>query len=121
MVEFSDLAFHFRALKGLDDDALEEVLDFLFGKTVTREKAELASLFRAHRAYSTVAQSRDSSTGNILIDVFGLVKAENLANFKSTRNCSYFLFNTFQAVKSKFLLQKLKFRSYFLRLKSITI
>ena len=73
MVEFSDLAFHFRALKGLDDDALEEVLDFLFGKTVTREKAELASLFRAHRAYSTVAQSRDSSTGNILIDVFGLI------------------------------------------------
>jgi DNA-binding protein H-NS len=49
------------ALKGQDDDALEEVLDFLYGKTVTREKSELASLFRAYRAFTTVAQSRDSS------------------------------------------------------------
>ena len=63
-VEFNDLAFHFLALKGQDDDALEEVLDYLYGKTVTREKSELASLFRAYRAFTTVAQSRDSSPGN---------------------------------------------------------
>jgi hypothetical protein len=63
MVEFCELAFHFLAAKGLADDELEEVLDFLFGKTMNREKSELSSLFRAHRAFSTVAQSRDSSHG----------------------------------------------------------
>jgi hypothetical protein len=64
LVEFCDLAFHFMALRNLGEDDLEEVLDFLYSKIVNREKSELASLFRAHRAFTTVAQSRDSSLGN---------------------------------------------------------
>jgi hypothetical protein len=54
------------ALADLNDDELEEVLDFLFSKTLKREQAELAGLFRAHRAFSAVAQSRDSSKGVML-------------------------------------------------------
>jgi len=67
LVEFSDLAFHFMALRGLTDEDLEEVLDFLYSKTLTREKAELSSLYRAYRAFSAVAQSRDSSKGQFKV------------------------------------------------------
>jgi len=36
MVEFHDLAFHFLAIRGLDEEALEEVLEYLYRKTVSR-------------------------------------------------------------------------------------
>ncbi len=36
MVEFHDLAFHFMAVKNIDSDGLEEVLDYLYKKILTR-------------------------------------------------------------------------------------
>ena len=63
MVEFSDLAFHFVALANLSDDDLEEILEFLVNKTSKREQSELSSLFHAYRAFSSVAQSRNSTKG----------------------------------------------------------
>ena len=60
LVEFSELAFHFMTLKGQTDEDLEEVLDFLFGKTLMREKAELSSLFRAYRAFTDFTGSENA-------------------------------------------------------------
>jgi len=36
LVEFHDLAFHFQAVSNIDGDGLEEVLDFLYKKILSR-------------------------------------------------------------------------------------
>ncbi|XP_069114414.1 ATP-dependent DNA helicase Q4-like [Argopecten irradians] len=44
LVEFSDLAFHFRSPGDLDDDELDDVLQFLHDRVQTQEKTEIQQL-----------------------------------------------------------------------------
>ncbi|XP_060074554.1 ATP-dependent DNA helicase Q4-like [Ylistrum balloti] len=44
LVEFSNLAFHFRSPGDLDDDELDDVLQFLHNRVQTQEKTELQQL-----------------------------------------------------------------------------
>ena len=57
-VEFSNLAFHFSALTGLTDTQLDGVLEELYTRVETRERAELWGLARLGRAFSAVCYPR---------------------------------------------------------------
>lgn len=57
LVEFSDLAFHFEALKGLKPEEKDSLNDFLFGRMQDQEMAELHSLNRIFRAFAAVSYS----------------------------------------------------------------
>ena len=50
MVEFSDLAFHFRSPGDLTEDEMDDVIDFLHHRAVKQEKTELFQLDLLHES-----------------------------------------------------------------------
>jgi len=58
IVEFSDLAFHFSAATGLNEEQLDTLLEELYTRVDDREKTELWGLTRLARAFSTVTYEK---------------------------------------------------------------
>jgi len=58
IVEFSDLAFHFSAATGLNEEQLDTLLEELYTRVDDREKTELWGLTRLAKAFSTVTYEK---------------------------------------------------------------
>eukprot|EP00090_Calanus_glacialis_P000787 TRINITY_DN10552_c0_g1_i1.p1 TRINITY_DN10552_c0_g1~~TRINITY_DN10552_c0_g1_i1.p1 ORF type:complete len:1436 (-),score=591.02 TRINITY_DN10552_c0_g1_i1:100-4407(-) len=63
LVEFSDLAFHFSAATGLEEGALDELLEQLYTRVSNREKTELWGLTRLAKAFTVVAYDKQVEGG----------------------------------------------------------
>ncbi|XP_033755742.1 ATP-dependent DNA helicase Q4-like [Pecten maximus] len=55
LVEFSDLAFHFRSPGDLEDEEMDDVLQFLHDRVQTQEKTELQQLKYLHNTLRSVS------------------------------------------------------------------
>ena len=55
LVEFSELALHFEVKKAPSETDLEEILDYLYNRSVAREKAELENLKCLHNAFRKIS------------------------------------------------------------------
>ena len=50
IVEFSDLAYHFRTPGDFDNEQLDDILQFLHTRVQKQEKSEVCNLSRMHQA-----------------------------------------------------------------------
>jgi ATP-dependent DNA helicase Q4 len=57
MVEMSNLAFHFDALRGLSEEERDHLKNFLYGRVSGQERRELHSLNRIFRSFSIVSHA----------------------------------------------------------------
>lgn len=79
LVEMSNLAFHFEALKGLSVEDRDHLKNFLYTRVLNQERAELHSLARIFRSFSTVAHASIKDCA----DQADMARSDKLKNFIS--------------------------------------